>query len=338
MTEIMKQDIDRITRFPLPWEKLAGKKVLVTGATGFIGSFLVRALLARPDDIRVIAMARDGEKARKLFGESDRLSLLTGDVTQPVEGKVRADYIIHCASNAAPDLYAKDPVGTMRTNFLGTGNLLDLAKRCGCEKFLYVSTIEVYGKTNQTDPIREDDFGWISSTNVRSCYPESKKCSENLAVCYGSQYGIQVVIGRLSYIYGAGMSRNDSKICAEIVRNVAAGKDVVLKTPGTQRRSYTYITDAVTGLLTVLLEGEPGQAYNIASPEPVTIADLARLCCGLFPETGVRVRFDMPDGQESFSFIGDAVLDSGRLENLGWYSEVTPEEGLRRAVIDGQSE
>jgi len=190
-------------------------------------------------------------------------------------------------------------------------------------------------------PMGEEDYGYISSTNVRSCYPESKKCCENLAVCYGSQYGIDVTIGRLSYIYGAGMSPEDSKICAEMVRNVADGADIVLKTPGSQRRSYTYISDAVTGLLTVLLKGEPGQSYNIGSPDSaVSIADMARLCCGLFPEKGAQVRFDIscePEKQ-AFSFIADAVMDSGKLRRLGWYSAVSLEKGLRRAVLDAQSE
>lgn len=344
MNQIVKNDIKRISDYNLDWDKLAGKAVLVTGATGFIGSFLVQALLEHAStygtDLKVIAMVRSEEKARAKFAEylpSERLVFLAGDVTEKVRTDLPADYVIHCASNAAPDQYASDPVGTMKINFYGTLNLLEYARECGAERFLYVSTIEVYGKTENLETIGEEDFGYISSSNVRSCYPESKKCCENLTICYGSQYGLDVSVGRLSYIYGAGMSKTDSKVCALFARQVAAGNDIVMKSEGTQLRSYTYVSDAITGLLTVLIEGGNGQAYNIASSTSrITIADMARKYCALFPEKGASVKFDLPDQAErqAFSFIANAVLDSARLEALGWKGEVSLEEGLRYAVLD----
>lgn len=344
MTEIVKQDIKRIAGYPLDWSKLEGKTVFVTGATGFIGSYIIRALMERVRcygaDIRVAAMVRSEERAREKFSDYaslERIDYVVGDVKDPVSTDIRADYIIHCASNAAPDMYAKDPVGTMQINFFGTSHLLDYARRCGCAKFLYVSTIEVYGRTEDLETIGEEDFGYISSSNVRSCYPESKKCCENLTICYGQQYQLPVCVGRLSYIYGAGMSRTDSKVCAMFARQVAAGQDIVLKSDGRQLRSYTYVTDAITGLLTVLLESENGGCYNIASSTSrITIADMARRTCELFPEKGSRVRFDLPGDYEkrSFSFIANAVLDSTRLESLGWQGSVSLDEGLRCAVLD----
>jgi nucleoside-diphosphate-sugar epimerase len=234
-------------------------------------------------------------------------------------------------------MYAKDPVGTMKTNFIGTSNLLDYAKECGAQKFLYVSTIEVYGKTNNIESIGEEDFGFISSSNVRSCYPESKKCSENLVVCYAKQYGIDVSIARLSYIYGAGMSKTDSKVCAFFARKVASGEDIVLKSTGEQLRSYTYVSDAITALLTVLIDGENGQAYNVAdSSSKITIVDMAKKYCSLFPEKNSSVKFDLPNDYEkgAFSFIANAVLDSTKLESLGWKAEVSLSDGLKYAVLD----
>lgn len=344
MTNVVKNDISRIASAPLSWDKLEGKTVLVTGATGFIGSFIISALMQRVcefgADIRVLAMVRNEERARAKFTDYmdlDRIKFVVGDVTEPVNSDEKADYIIHCASNAAPDLYASDPVGTMRINFFGTSHLLDFAMKCGAQKFLYVSTIEVYGKTDNLETIGEEDFGFISSSNVRSCYPESKKCCENLTICYGKQHNLDVSIGRLSYIYGAGMSKTDSKVCAFFARKVAAGENIVLKSKGEQLRSYTYVSDAITGLLTVLLDGENGEAYNIASSKSrITIVGMAEKYCALFPEKGSKVEFDLPSDYEkgAFSFIANAVLDSTKLESLGWDAQVSLDDGLTYSVLD----
>lgn len=345
LTATVKRDIERIALdSAIEWPRLYGKTVLVTGASGFIGSLLIRAVLLHAEkanqNINVIAMVRDVKKAGSMFAhevESGMLQFLEGDVTEPVKYSGKADYIIHCASNASPDKYLADPVGTMKINFYGTMNLLEYARSVNATKFLYVSTIEIYGKTQGIDVISEDDYGYISSLNVRSCYPESKKCCENLVCSYGDQYKLPVVIGRLPYIYGAGMSENDTKVCAMFARSVASGNDIVLKSEGKQLRSYTYVSDAISGLLVVMLNGENLQAYNIASKESViTIADMARRSCELFPQKNVSVKFDLPDEQDKkrFSFIENAVLCGERLEMLGWQARVSLDEGLKMAVED----
>lgn len=340
MTGVQNSDLNRVSAYRLDWDRFDGAVVLVTGATGFIGSFVVRAILLNAKvnqrETKVLALVRNAERARALLGpEEKRIVFLEGDVTVPIRYQGHIDYVIHCASNAAPDRYMNDPTGTMKINFCGTLNSLECARACGAKRYLYVSTIEVFGRTEGGSLLEEDSFGYIPSASIRSCYPESKKCCETLAVCFGKQYSMDVVIGRLSYIYGAGMSRTDTKVCALFARAAANGQDIVLKSRAGQKRSYTYISDAVTGLLTVLLRGEAGKAYNIASPESVvTIAEMAEMHCRLFPEKEIQVRFELPKEEEkqAFSYMGDAVMDPRKLMALGWRPEVALEQGIALAV------
>lgn len=341
MNTVICQDAKSVAECnSINWDKLSGKTVFITGATGFIGSCLIRGLMHRNQhmdaDIKIVAMVRNKEKAEKLFCdyiESGFLSFVTGDVCSPVNYDSKVDFIIHCASNAAPNEYASDPVGTMKTNFYGTFNLLDFAKKNNAEKFLYVSTIEVYGNTDNESDIPEDGYGYIDAVNPRSCYPISKKACETATVCYGKQYEMPVSIGRLSYIFGAGIKKDDSKVVAILTRAASENSEMVLKSKGEQRRSYTYISDAITGLLTVLLEGENGHAYNIASSLcETTIANMGKVLEEIYYNNGVRLRFDLPneDDKKKFSPIRDAVLSNKKLKALGWNEMVNLRDGLEK--------
>lgn len=343
MTEIVKSDIEKIAASDLKWEKFSGKTLLITGATGFIGSFIIHALMLRRRqglEVKILAAVRNAERARAAYGEYEAeggLEFIVQDVCSPLPTDKKADYIIHCASNAAPREYSLYPVETMKTNFYGTLNLLDYAKAVEAESFLYVSTIEVYGTTHGIDSIDENTYGEIDALKVRSCYPLSKKSCETLTVSYADEYGLNVKIGRLSYIFGPGMKQGDSKIVAVFPKCIADGKDIVMKSKGQQLRSYTYITDAITGLLTVLLEGEKGGAYNIASKLCITtIAGIAHTLTEAYPEKGLRVVFDLPDDSEAkgFSLIENAVLSSEKLEALGWQSETDLVTGLKNVVAE----
>ena len=342
MTNIVKADIEKIASAPLSWEKLQGKTVLVTGATGFIGSFIIHSLMKKwADDgldVKILALVRNADRARQTYGDYEakgRLDFLVQDVCAPLPTDKKADYIIHCASNAAPKEYSMYPVETMKTNFSGTLNLLDYAKAVDASGFLYVSTIEVYGTTRGVDKIDEDTYGTIDAMKVRSCYPLSKKGCETLCVSYSDEYGVPVKIGRLSYIFGPGMREGDSKIVAVFPKCIADGENIVMKSKGEQLRSYTYVTDAITALFTVLLDGESGEAYNIASTKCITtIAGIAQTLVDSYPEKGLKVIFDLPTEAEAkgFSLIENAVLDSSKLEALGWESQTDLKTGLMRVV------
>lgn len=343
MTSIVKKETEKIASSAVSWEKLRNKTVLITGATGFIGSYLICALLKKNEDsdlgVRVIALVRNEQRARSLFEDykGDALSFMVQDVCQALPTDKKADFIIHCASNAAPREYSLYPVETMKTNFIGTLNLLDYAKSVDAEGFLYVSTIEVYGTTRGIDKISENDYGTIDALKVRSCYPISKKSCETLVTSYADEYGLPVKIGRLSYIFGPGMREGDSKIVAVFPKCIADGENIVMKSKGEQLRSYTYISDAITALFTILVDGEKGEGYNIASKKCITtIAGIAETLVDAYPEKGLKVIFDLPSEQEAkgFSLIENAVLDSGKLEGLGWQPETGLKEGLMNVVSE----
>ncbi|MDD5924462.1 MAG: NAD-dependent epimerase/dehydratase family protein [Clostridia bacterium] len=343
MNNLVKKDVlSLIDSQSIAWEKLDGKSVLITGATGFIGSFIIYTLLERTrqnnSKINIVALVRNKEKAIKMFADYadfDMIDYIEQDVCTPIVYRKPVDYIIHCASNAAPKEYSEYPVETMKTNFYGTLNLLDFAKEKQVSGVLYVSTIEVYGALIGNEKISESDYGIIDASKVRSCYPLSKKACETLCLSYADEYGVPVKIGRLSYIFGPGMKAGDSKIVALFPRCIAEGKDIVLKSKGDQLRSYTYVSDAIAGLLRVLIDGECGEAYNIASKLCITtIADIAKTLVELYPEKKLKVIFDLPSEQEvkGFSLIQNAVLNSEKLEALGWCPKTDLKTGLKNVV------
>lgn len=329
-------------------KRLRGSSVLITGATGYIGSYLIHALMLDAAqyqaDTKIYALVRSAARARTMFGgyeAAGRLELIEQDVCVPLTAEFDVDYLIHCASNAAPKEYSEDPVGTMNTNFGGTANLLNYAREHVRKRFLYVSTIEIYGAAYAENPaIHENEYGIIDSCNPRSCYPLSKKACETLAISYGKQYGVPVSIGRLAYIYGPGMRPDDSKVAAMFPREIAAGRNIVMKSTGAQRRSYCYVSDAISGLFTILAYGENQQAYNVASEIGITtICHMAQRLTELFPEKGLHVIFDLPTEREkqAFSFIADAVLDSQKLEALGWKPLTDLDTGLKNTVLNEEA-
>lgn len=349
LTTIIRKDLSNTLNQCTAMEELRGSTFLITGATGFIGSYLIHALMMDAEkhqaDTTIYAIVRSAAKARNMFRsyeDAGHIHFVEQDVCTPLSSfDKNVDYIIHCASNAAPKEYFEDPVGTMNTNFLGTANLLNYSKTHLRKRFLYVSTIEVYGTTYHNPSIHENEYGIIDSCNPRSCYPLSKKACETMSISYGKQYNIPVSIGRLSYIYGPGMKENDSKVAAMFPREVAAGHNIVMKSKGEQNRSYCYVCDAISGLFTILAKGQNQEAYNIASRIGITtIRNMAERLVALFPEKHLRVIFDLPTEQDkqAFSLIADAVLNSEKLEQLGWQPLTDLDTGLIHTVLNHTNE
>ena len=319
-------ELDVVCALELPWEKLAGKRVAISGATGMIGAFLVDVLMRKNDlsglGCDVVALGRSAGKARDrlpYFGR-DRFAFEEGSVTSAgYRPAANADFVLHLASSTHPRQYATDPIGTIRANVDGLQNLLEYSAACGA-RLLFASSVEIYGQ-NRGDVERfgEDYCGDIDCNTLRACYNESKRLGEAMCQAYRSQRGVEAVIARIARVYGPTLLPDDSKALSQFIRRSLSGEDVVLKSEGTQRFSYLHVADAVSGLLYVLLCGEDGEAYNLADEgSDIALKDLAGLVAGA---GGVKVVFDLPDAQEAagYSKATLALMDGSKAKGLGWW-------------------
>lgn len=318
----------------IPFEKLNGKNILITGACGLIGSAVIDFIIANQVDCKIYAMARNKEKAEKRFSEYLNLvqfHILECDVNKPIEENITFHYIVNAASNANPNAYALDPVGTMWTNINGTRNLLEYGKKHGLERFLYVSSGEVYGNGDVAN-WKESDSGYIDSMNMRSCYPTSKRAAETLCVAFAHQHGVEIVVARPCHTYGPHFTNGDTRAYAQFVRKVRNHESIVLKSKGNQYRSWLYVEDCASAILTILLKGTNCEAYNVADENAcVTIKKMAETIAEI---GGVKVVFDLPDDieKQGFSMITKAVFDTGKLRQLGWSPKFNFHDALVKTI------
>lgn len=315
-------------------------RVLISGATGLIGQTLVDCLLwangVGMTNFQVTALARDRERAgRRLgmyFGRED-FRFVSCDVNQPIPEAGDMDYVIHAASNTHPMQYSSDPIGTIRTNVAGTENLLEYARLHHCKRFVFLSSVEIYGENQgETEKFREREFGYLDCNQLRSGYPESKRLGESLCCAYGAAYGMDIVTPRLCRVYGPTMGRDDSKALAQFIRKAVDGEDIVLKSEGTQHYSYVHVMDAVKAILYILDRGAAGEAYNVSSElSDVRLRELADRLAAL---AGTKVVYELPEEAEKkgYSHATKALLDNGKLKGLGWKEDYDIDSGLRMTV------
>lgn len=363
-SELYMRDVIAVAEYPLDWNRLCGKGIAISGATGMIGSFLVDVLLYRNRHINqntdIYIIGRNYEKTCSRFSDyisDEHFHFIEWDINTPAECAVwkdcRVAYMIHAASNTHPVAYSSDPVGTISANVMGTDHMLTLATQIGCERFVFLSSVEIYGENRgDVNAFAEDYLGYIDCNTLRAGYPESKRTGEALCQAYKKQYGMSVVIPRLSRVYGPTMLMSDTKALSQFLLKGVHGEDIVLKSEGTQLFSYSYVADAVSAICKVMFDGEDGEAYNVASAgSDVRLRDLAAMIAAYAGEAVAReqmddpamdaeqkrmpqVIFELPDAVEAagYSTATVAVLDTAKLSELGWYSMYDMKKGLHHTM------
>jgi nucleoside-diphosphate-sugar epimerase len=325
----LQEDLDTIASADLPWEQLKGSHVLVTGATGLVGSMMVKALSCanrkRGLHMTIHPMIRNQEKARSVFGvlaEREYISFLEGDIRRPIQTDAPIDYIIHGASVTASKTFVTQPVETISTAVGGTEQLLALAREKKVKGMVYISSMEAFGITDPALPcVREENLGYIDVMNVRSCYSESKRMCEVLCASYAHEYQVPVKVARLAQTFGAGVSKEEGRVFAQFAKSAMAGENIVLHTKGESTGNYCYTMDAVLGILTILLKGNSGEVYTVANPSTtIKIKDMAQMVCDTLAKGKIKVIFDIPEDALTYGYAPDVAmhLNSDKLQSLGW--------------------
>jgi nucleoside-diphosphate-sugar epimerase len=342
---IYTEDLSEIVAdINVPWHELKNSTVLVTGATGLVGSAIVKSLSAANAkyglSVKILAFGRNETKGE--FLEKCGAIFCKNDIREPISIDEKVNYIFHCAAVTTSKEMVANPVGVIETALKGTENILTLAKEKQVKSMVNVSSMEVYGITDPALPyIKEENLGYIDLEKPRSCYPESKRICELLCNCWHSQYGMPIKSARLAQTFGAGTPKEDTRVFAQFARNAIAGENIVLHTEGKSSGNYCYITDVVRGLFLLLLKGESGQAYNIANPvTSMTIREVAELVAREVGSNKISVIVNIPDDLQSHGYAPTVKmrLNSDKLMALGWQPKYGLADMFKRMIADWQEQ
>ena len=326
MTRLEEEDIRQVALLPYDWSRIDNSTFLISGGTGFIGSFIINVFRYRNENynakIKVISLSRRGGQS------DDTVTYLKADITEPIYLDCHVDYILHLASNTHPKQYAEDPVGTIITNVIGCNNLLKSTVEKNVKRFLLASSVEIYGQGTENS-MAEDYCGYIDCNNARNGYNEAKRTCEALCRSYQLQYGVDTVTVRLARVFGADQ-KNDTKAMSQFMDKAVNGEDIVLKSKGNQRYSYVYVADAASGIIKVLLDGQSGDTYNISDEdEGKTLGDYAHLIAGF---AGKDVIYEI-ENNDSASKATYALLDTEKIKQIGWVPTYQVGQSLERTYL-----
>jgi nucleoside-diphosphate-sugar epimerase len=343
LNQIIRDDAKTIANADLPWEELNGKTVLISGANGYVPAYFVHAFMVRNDlygeNIRVIALCRSEERAKERFAEylnRGDFALRIQDVCSPMDDVVEPiHYLIHAASPAGVRNSNIDPVATFNAIVMGCSNMLGLCVRSRAEGFLFLSSIDIYGKSCAAERFSETSHGVLDPMNPRNVYACGKRAAETLCASYHAHHGAPVVVARPSQICGPGIALNDGRLHADFISQMLGGDVIVLKGDGSAKRTFIYIADAVTGMLTALLKGTQGEAYNIVNENgEATVLELAELMASLVSNRKIEIVFDYGKrGTPEVVYAASCVTGSSeKLWALGWRPQLALRDLCRRTM------
>ncbi|HEX8325579.1 MAG TPA: NAD-dependent epimerase/dehydratase family protein [Tepidisphaeraceae bacterium] len=355
-TEIVHQDLEAL-RHSLKSElaKMAGSSVLITGGAGFLGYYLVQTLThfnTTVDASQRIGVTVFDNLSRglppwleTLIGRKE-VAFQRFDLREPLPAEMPAsDWIIHAASIASPVYYRKDPIGTMDANINGLRNLLDHALKQKdtarpVRGFLFFSSSEIYGDPDPANiPTAEDYRGLVSCTGPRACYDEAKRYGETLCVNFAKQHNIPVKMARPFNNYGPGLKITDGRLIPDFARDILNNRDIVMLSDGSPTRTFCYSADSIQGYLKVLVNGGPGEPYNIGTETPeISVAELARTMIAIAKDLfGYKGQVVLQQAKEAAYLVDNPnrrcpIISKAR-EQIGYAPAVSLDEGLRRTML-----
>ena len=326
--ELYLKNLDKVCNCDfIEFEKLKNKSILISGASGLIGSFLIDVIMKlnieKNLNCKIFAIGRNKKKALNrfdIYNSNSCFKFYAINIINQINISdiQNIDYVMHLASNTHPEAYASDPIGTIMTNIIGLKNMLEVSVSNNA-RFLFASSCEIYGENKgDVEKFGENYLGYINCNTLRAGYPESKRCGEALCQAYIEQKDQYIVIARLTRTFGPTMLMNDSKALSQFIKKAINNENIVLKSEGNQYYSYLYVADTVTGILKIMLDGLNGEAYNVSDEScDIKLKDLAQK---ISLKVGTKVEYDLPNELEKkgYSKATKARLDNDKLLKLGW--------------------
>lgn len=315
------------------------KNILVTGATGFIGSLLVKEILDKRMFDNILLPVRNMNKITKMYGmvpkHTGKLHFIESSLMElnstvlPVD----VDYIIHCASVTQSIEMVTYPVETADSIVLGTRSILELARQLSIKSMVYLSSMEVYGRVADTGRLRgEEELGELPLEAARSCYPLGKRMAEHYCHIYQQEYRIPVKIARLAQIFGRGARVDDGRVFMQFAMAAYEGRDIELKTGGASLGNYCASEDAVNAIFTILNKGIDGEVYNVVNEgNTMSVRDMAGLVARQIAGGRIKVGIGIEDPMKTGYAPDTGLRLSGeKLREIGW----KPTKGLAEMYKD----
>lgn len=335
MNKILEQDIETICSSKLiDWNKIDNHSFFITGATGLIGSLIVKSFIWRNinknANIKMFLLVRNKKTAIDMLGSGNNIEYLESSI-ENLNYNINADYIIHGASPTKSKFFTQNPVETLDISILGTKNVLEIAKNNSVKSMVYLSSMEMYG-TMKDENVTEDKIGKIEILNTRSSYSEGKRIAELYCYSYFSEYNVPVKMCRIAQTFGPGISKNETRVFKYFADCIINKKDIILKSTGETIINYSYTTDTILGILCILINGKNGESYNIVGEKTnMTILESAEWLLKEFENKNNRIICEC-NQKNDFAPDNKMILSNQKIKTLGWKSKISLKEGYKRLI------